>query len=434
MRKAREFLVVCSGAVEDVLLQDSCRADAKKYVMIGAFVLLTAVFAFFSSAFAFYTGTGSVFLATVLGTAWALMIFTLDRFVVSGVRKSDVGALPPRERVQRRVVEWFIALPRILLAALISVVVSTPLELRFFQGEINAQIAKNQTVALQTAGRDVDREFPEIAELEQQDRDLAEQTAKAWQDVQRADHLASEELAGKALTSLSGAGPVYERLKAEADDLRRLATEMDAKNTTMIAANKQRIATLQREREVRLRIAQNAVDENDGFLARYAALGELANSSPDVRAARTFMTLVFLVIELTPVIMKMLLRRGPYDDLMDTLEHKVNVDELLKRSHMNDDAHTEVARHTKENTEIILLEEAMDRETYVVSKVHALAGDELVEAQTKLARAAVQGWFRKQMSNFGTKAQIPIRRPAPAPAPAPPSAPEADPAAVTSVA
>jgi hypothetical protein len=426
MRKVRQFLMVCSGAVEETLQKEDCKADAKKYVMIGAFVLLTAIFAFFSSTFAFYTGTGSVALAVMLGIAWALMIFTLDRFVVSGIRKSDVNALPPRQRALRRTVEWLIALPRILLAALISVVVATPLELRFFQGEINAQIAKNHSLARQAAGGDVDREFPKIGELRQQDRELADQTAAAWKDWQRAEHLASQELAGQALTSLKGDGPVYKRLKAEAEDLRRLAAVTESKNAATIAANTQRIGAFELELQKRLADAQGAVDQSDGFLARYAALGQLAGSSPDVRRARTFMTLVFLVIELTPVIMKLLLRRGPYDDLMDTLEHQVSVAELLKRSHMNDDAHMEVARHSRRNAEIPLLEEALSQDVYDPAKVKTLAPDELDEAQTKLARAAVQMWYRKQMTTFGSRPPVPTRKPPKANASASPSTPATD--------
>jgi hypothetical protein len=78
---------------------------------------------------------------------------------------------------------------------------------------------------------------------------------------------------------------------------------------------------------------------------------------------------------------------------------------------MNDDAHTEVARHTRKNLELIDLENAMQRNTFDLSTAEALAPDELKDAQTKLVRAAIQSWFRKQMSGFGTRPPIPIRKP-----------------------
>ncbi len=418
MKRYQRMLIVCSGAVENLLEQDDCRADAKKYAMIGAFVLLTAVFAFFSSTFALYTGVGSLPLAILLGVAWALMIFTLDRFVVSGVRKSDVSALTPQQQVFRRFIEWLIALPRILLAALISVAVATPLELRFFQSEIDAQITKNHTLSRQAAGDDLDQEFREIPELRQKNDELAKSTQAAWTEHSAAERLAAEELAGQALTHLSGAGPVYLRLQAHADDLRRQTIETEKNNAAVIAANNARIDELVSQRQRRLIEAQNAIDKSGGFLARYAALGQLTALSSDVRIARTFFMLLFLTIELTPVVMKLLLRRGPYDDFVETLEHRVNVAELLKRSHTNDDAHAEVALHSRKNTERVLLEETLTRETFDFATVSKVAAHELEEAQMKLAKASIQAWLRQQMAAFGPRPQVPIRKPPRASTPA----------------
>jgi hypothetical protein len=412
MNRFQKMLIACSGAVEDVLERSECRADAKKYAMIGAFVLLTAIFASFSSTFALYTGIGSLPLAIILGIAWGLMIFTLDRFVVSGIRKSDVEGLPHKKQVAKRVMEWLIALPRIALAALISVVVATPLELRFFEREINTQLEQNQTLARRTAGENLDREFDEAATLRTKNDELRESIDDAWKKHDTAYTLAVQESVGKAgFTTMAGEGPVFGRLKAQADHLERLAQQTEKTNSEAITFNSKRIAQLDEERQRRLAHVETTIDTGGGFLARYGALGQMAKANPDIRMARAFLMLLFLAVELTPVLMKLLLRRGPYDDFIDTLEHRVHVTALLERSHMNDDAHAEVALHSSKNNERMQLEETLRRSAFGIETVGRLAATELEEAQTKLARASIQAWLRKEMAAFGPKPHVPVRKP-----------------------
>src|ERR1043166_61094 len=122
MNLFQKCLITCSAAVEDVVALPQCRADAKRHAMIGAFVVLTACFAFASGSFAVYTGFHSVPVSVALGVPWALMIFTIDRFVVSGIRKADVEGLGLLARLRVRAKEWLITAPRMALAALISIV------------------------------------------------------------------------------------------------------------------------------------------------------------------------------------------------------------------------------------------------------------------------------------------------------------------------
>jgi hypothetical protein len=413
MNRFQRMLIACSGAVEDVLHKPECRGDAMKYAMIGAFVLLTAVFAFFSSTFALYTGIGSLPLAIVLGVAWALMIFTLDRFIVSGIRKSDVEGLPFQQRLRKRLVEWLIALPRLLLAALISFVVATPLELRFFQREIDTQLAQNQTFARRTAGANLDAEFGEISELRQKNDDLRKSIADAWNKHAAAETLAIKESVGQALTTTAGEGPVFRKLKAQADQLQHLAQQTEGTNTAAIAGNDARIAQLEAERQRRLAHFVDAIDNSGGFLDRYRALGQMADANSDVRTARLFLILLFLAIELTPVITKLLLRRGPYDDYVDTHEHGVRVGELTKRSDINDDAHTNVALRSSGNAERLRLEEALSMVTFTMDKIGQLAASQLEEAQRELLHASIRQWRQKQRSGFAPMkaAKLRVRQP-----------------------
>ncbi|PTB92450.1 DUF4407 domain-containing protein, partial [Marivirga lumbricoides] len=113
MEKIRAFFWYCSGADTETLKK--CPTDSNKYVGIGATIFFTGIFAALAAAYAFYTVFDNAWAATGLGLLWGVMIFNLDRYIVSGMRKRNRGFQ-----------ELKIALPRILLAVMISVVIAKP--------------------------------------------------------------------------------------------------------------------------------------------------------------------------------------------------------------------------------------------------------------------------------------------------------------------
>jgi hypothetical protein len=397
MHPIQKTLIACSAAVSDIVTLPECRADAKRHAMVGAFVLLTACFAFASGGFAVYTGFRSVPMALAIGFAWALLIFTIDRFVVSGIRKVDVEGLPFLTRSKKHIHEWLITAPRLGLAALISIVIATPLELRFFEREINTRIAVNELADSERATKEIDRQFVELQTLRGQNAKLNDAIIAARAAYQQMNDRAVEELAGLSGTGQSGPGPVYEQRKVQAQDLAVVWEETRRVNSAAIRSNEVEISRLEKQRQTMLNKHRAIIAEGDGFLARYQALGQLASSHSDVRTARTFMTLLFLCIELTPVLMKLLLRRGPYDEILETLEHTVRVEQLKARSDLNDDTHADVIVHSLRNQRRIAAEEELTRTMSDLDTLTQAAPRELEDAQRRVARATINDWTRNQV-------------------------------------
>ena len=80
---------MCSGADTD-LLQESPKSEQIKYAGIGGTVFFTAIMALVSSAYALYTVFDNVYMALLFGLIWGLLlIFNLDRFIVSTIKKRD---------------------------------------------------------------------------------------------------------------------------------------------------------------------------------------------------------------------------------------------------------------------------------------------------------------------------------------------------------
>ena len=100
--------MLCSGVDSDII--NGCsNGEQNKYAGIGATVFFTAVMAFIASAYALFTVFDNALIAIAFGLVWGLLIFNLDRFIVSTIRKRD-GFMD----------EFLQASPRIVLAMIIA--------------------------------------------------------------------------------------------------------------------------------------------------------------------------------------------------------------------------------------------------------------------------------------------------------------------------
>ena len=58
-----------------------------------------------------------------------------------------------------------------------------------------------------------------------------------------------------------------------------------------------------------------------GFDKRLDALGNVSQNSATISMASIFIMLLFLASEMSPVLVKLLSSRGPYDDILENDEH-----------------------------------------------------------------------------------------------------------------
>ena len=145
MKSLKEFFWFCAGA--NISLLKRCPTDASKYTGMGAAVFFTGVLAALSGGYAFYTVFENPWWALAFGLLWGTVIFNLDRFIVSTMRKKKGGWFK----------EMVAASPRVLLAVMLAIVISKPLELRIFSKEIDRKLVVLEEQIYQN----------EIAEVEQ---------------------------------------------------------------------------------------------------------------------------------------------------------------------------------------------------------------------------------------------------------------------------
>lgn len=194
----QDFFILCSGADAE-LLKTCSKGEQNKYAGIGATVFFTAVMAFIASSYALFTVFDTVYAAVFFGLIWGLLIFNLDRFIVSTIKK--------RNNISQELLQ---ATPRIILAIIIAVVISKPLEMKLFEKEIN-QVLLEQKNELTLANKD-QLALQYTPKVEQLNQDIAalksEVTLKEVETNALYDTYISE-AEGTAGTKLLGKGPVY---------------------------------------------------------------------------------------------------------------------------------------------------------------------------------------------------------------------------------
>lgn len=292
----QQFFILCSGA-DSAILKTCSEGEQNKYAGIGATVFFTAVMAFLASAYALYTVFDTIYAAIFFGLIWGLLIFNLDRFIVSTIKKRDSFG---NELLQ--------ATPRIILAIIIAVVISKPLEMKIFEKEIN-QVLLEQKNELTLANKDqIALQYtPTIEKLNQDISALNAEIDTKEAETNALYDIYISEAEGTAGTLLLGKGPVYAEKREKHDAALAELQELKKRNADKIEAIETQIAGLETEFTTSVKNSQPIIDGFDGLMARINALGKLP------WFPSFFIFLLFLAIETSPIIAKILAPKGAYD-------------------------------------------------------------------------------------------------------------------------
>ncbi len=303
----QKFFILCSGADTDIL--ESCsKGEKTKYAGIGATVFFTAVMAFIASSYALFTVFDTIYTALFFGFIWGLLIFNLDRFIVSTIKKRN-----------SRSAEFLQAVPRIILAVIIAVVISKPLEIKIFEKEINRVLLEEKN-GMTLANKDqIALQYnPVIENIKEEVNALKQEIGTKEMETNSLYDTYISEAEGRAGTMLLGKGPVYKEKREKHDASLAELSALKELNLAKIAAKEDQINALKAEYELAVKNSQPIIDGFDGLMARINALGKLP------WFPSFFIFLLFLAIETSPIIVKLLAPKGPYDFKLEEEESLVH--------------------------------------------------------------------------------------------------------------
>lgn len=331
----KQFFIICSGADTDILEQCS-KGEQNKYAGIGATVFFTALMAFIAASYALYTVFNNYFVAIGFGFIWGLLIFNLDRYIVSTIRKTG-----------RFFDELLQATPRLILAIIIAVVISKPLELKIFEKEINQVLLKEKNdLTLANQNQILEQFSPNIKVLETEILNLKKDIEAKQTEVNQLYNIYITEAEGTAGTKKLGKGPVYKEKRDKHDALLSEFEALKLENKTKIKNLEQRIITLNKNYDTQVTTTQPIINNFNGLMARITALNKLPWLPP------FFIFLLFLTIETSPILTKLLATKGAYDFKLEEqelalktniLQNKNQSETLLKTDYtINDRVYSDI--------------------------------------------------------------------------------------------
>jgi len=327
----------CAGA-DSVILEKSPMKDRVKYAGIGGIVLCTGFLAAFSGGYAFYTifgakgeavhddtfEWGSVIGSAVFGIIWGMIILNLDRFIVSSTGKGDgTDKITGKEFLQ--------ALPRIVIALILGIAISAPLEVRILKSEIDAVLQKEQEDYKIELDMQTDTVINMQIVVYQERISVVEGKIKEYDDYVESRRLELKEqykvleleAEGKTGTGKAGRGPAWKDKKENLDyqqaefekyiedkqeEINNLKAERDRNNKEINDLDASRA-----EKKAKNDIVAHQLD---GLLERIHISHEIGGWVPWI------ILLVLLSIEMGPIFFKMMMTKGVYDYLVENNDRR----------------------------------------------------------------------------------------------------------------
>lgn len=314
MKSLKKFFWWCAGVHSQTLKKYP--EEHSKYFSIGATIFFTGLFAAIASGYALYfVFSGSSFAliyALLFGLIWGLAIFNMDRYIVLSIDKSKSGFK-----------QFLQALPRIILAIIIGIVISRPLELKIFDKEIKntlrVEYLQKQQATIDTLNSTFENkyqvEYSQLKTIKTQ-ADSLESTIKT--DRQKLNH----EIFGTKTEETSGVmgyGP-YAKMKEES--LKKQEVYLDTLQARIQRKESELLVRKEKEGLLDVKILSDASLDSAvdvaGFADRNAALSNL-HKNPDgtinssTEYAVIFIACLFIFFECLPVFVKLMSGKDPYD-------------------------------------------------------------------------------------------------------------------------
>ncbi|WP_375385303.1 DUF4407 domain-containing protein [uncultured Microbacterium sp.] len=385
---ASRLLAILGGARGAVL--DDVPSETSRFVQMFFVLAGTAVVSALSMFFALLTGVRiTPWAAVPIALVWALIIFNLDRFLTSTMHST------------RNVWKLIgLAIPRVIMAALIGIVVAEPLVLQAFHNDIAREVTSSNVVQAQTdqdavttgpEKQALDAASARVAALENQaatgivagTSPTSAESASAQQTVdQLTQQLADQqkvidqsralyqcELTGQGAGTVPGCtGVVGDGASSDAAQAQlaqaqssydALAVQLQQAQTALAAANSastdaaatsaaqntqqanDELPAARQQYDAALAAYNNRAAEVAGgnaeavgLLSQMGALERLSAREPSLLWAHWLIAALFFMIELLPVLVKVLTSYGDPTvyERAEAMHHQVDLDRVSART------------------------------------------------------------------------------------------------------
>jgi hypothetical protein len=322
------FLWWLSTAEEELLA--GCVIDRNRYAIVGMTVLGTWAFATLAWTYFFSTVVSGLVIPVLLGLFMGGIILTIDRALIKGINRSNKGRFGP-------------LLFRGLLAMTIGLFMAQPALLYLFDKEIHVQVSIDNEQKKKLKLRQQDSVYvAERAVLQKRKADLQTQLNTRYNEVSVARDAFIQETDGTGGSKKVGLKDIaqakqreYQKLDADYKLLEAdLSPQVKSTDSALAAIN----VSIQKEQQLFNGLL------NDGFITRIEALNHLVADNDAVAFRYYLLVAILMLIELMPVIAKILLPNGSYEEKVQLREQLEK--DLTRNNHTRELALKELYNQT----------------------------------------------------------------------------------------
>ena len=299
--------------------------------------------------FVFSGSPAAVLFAIFFGLIWGLAIFNMDRYIVSSISKSGT--------TNQQILQ---ATPRILLAIMIGLVISRPLELKIFDKEIRQKLKTSYLNGQRSKIDTLNKTFANKYNSELgKTSDLKLEKDSLEKDIKQSRYILNQEVFGDKTNQTSG----ITGFGTYAKQKESLVLQKEKRLESLRAELGNMDNFFNRRKELDGLADQrmfsgwqlDSLSNVAGFADRNWALGQLTFREDGKRdldnyLAITFIGFLFILFECLPVFVKLMSNKGPYDFALQNIE-----DSAIHGSHRGKDydiAVTDGIHETRVDTEI----------------------------------------------------------------------------------
>ena len=283
--------------------------------------------------FVFSGNAAEVFFAIAFGVIWGLTIFNMDRYIVSSIKKTGSSNH-----------QIFQALPRILLAIMIGIIISRPLELKIFDKEIRQKLKTSYLNGQRSKIDTLNKAFTEKYGLELVKlQDLKTEKDSLEKDINRSRYILNQEVFGDKTNQTSGITGYGTYAKQKETVVSQKVTRLDQVRDELAQMDK----ILNTRKEIEGLNSTKLFSEHQldslvnvaGFADRNYALGQLSfnpdgSRDIDTYLAISFISFLFILLECLPVFVKLIADKGPYDVALQHTEDVALHQSLREKDHL----------------------------------------------------------------------------------------------------
>lgn len=383
--KITKFLWWSAGA-DPYFMRLAPMQDRVKYAGIGGIVFATGVLASFAGGFAFNTAFGPktmagenetlssiwLLISCVFGILWGLLIFNLDRFIVSSTGKGD-----GTDKITLG--EFGQAIPRLIIALILGITISKPLELQIIKTEIDVELRKKQDEKRAEFDKLTYSKYKsQISQIDTDLKKLESDRLVLFELVKTAEKEYIDQMQGRS--GMAGFGPRAKQLEQLKNEKQKELDAYDQKHANEISSLKNQRETKLKEQDVELNITNKKNAEKlDGLLARISIAHEIGYT---LGIALMF---IFLSIEMGPIFFKMMMTKGVYDFMVENHNNKRNVENGIYRED-----------HIYEGKNGLI---HLEKWKFLDVEVTKNEKEAKVEAQKKINKEIIDQWEKKKIAD-----------------------------------